>query len=318
MNTPKKQRRIRTSKEVDRGWDSEMELYQLKTFVTVAEEGHLTRASERLHTSQPAVSAHIKSLEEEMGVHLFIRTPKGMVLTREGEVLRAKAQAALDTIAALYQEASQLKENVEGTARIGLHIDPQFLKIDGLLSHMRRHYPNLDFHLLQRWSWQQPEAFKKGDLDGGFVYGDPGLPELDVLPLRSFNVVVVGPADWAEKMQGAGWEAIARMPWIWTPPNCTFCKIALEAFESRGLQPLRVTVADQEPLIRTLVASGIGLSVMIEDEARYAQEQGRVAIWENVLGTVDLGFIYPRRRATEPLVKALLDGIRQVWEVKDA
>ncbi len=42
-----------------------MELYQLKTFVTVADEGHLTRASERLHASQPAVSAHIKSLEEE-------------------------------------------------------------------------------------------------------------------------------------------------------------------------------------------------------------------------------------------------------------
>ena len=294
-----------------------MELYQLKTFVTVAEEGHLTRASERLHTSQPAVSAHIKSLEEEMGVSLFIRTPKGMLLTREGEILQAKAQAALDTIDALYREASQLKENVVGTARIGLHIDPQFLKIDCFLSHMRRHHPKLDFHLLQRWSWQQPEAFKKGDLDGGFVYGDPGLPELEVIALRRFNVVVVGPADWGDRIRGSGWEDIARMPWIWTPPNCTFCRIALEAFESRGLQPLRVTVADQEPLIRTLVAAGIGLSIMIEEEARMAQEQGRIAIWEKVLGSVDLGFIYPRRRASEPLIKALGDGIRQVWKVEE-
>jgi len=62
-----------------------MELYQLKTFVTVAEEGHLTRAAERLFTSQPAISAHIKSLEEELGVTLFHRTPKGMQLTTEGE-----------------------------------------------------------------------------------------------------------------------------------------------------------------------------------------------------------------------------------------
>jgi len=294
-----------------------MELYQLKTFVTVAEEGHLTRASERLHTSQPAVSAHIKALEEEMGVPLFIRTPKGMLLTREGEILQAKAQAALDTIDALYREASQLKEEIVGTARIGLHIDPQFLKIDCFLSHMRRHYPKLDFHLLQRWSWQQPEAFKKGDLDGGFVYGDPGLAELEVIALRTFNVVVVGPADWGERIQGAGWEDIARMPWIWTPPNCTFCRIALEAFESRGLQPLRVTVADQEPLIRTLVAAGIGLSIMIEEEAREAQEQGRIAIWEEVLGTVDLAFIHPRRRASEPLIRALVEGIRQVWGVTE-
>lgn len=294
-----------------------MELYQLKTFVTVAEEGHLTRASERLHTSQPAVSAHIKSLEEEMGVSLFIRTPKGMVLTREGEVLRAKAQTALDTIEDLYKEASVLKENVVGTARIGLHIDPQFLKIDCFLSHMRRHHPELDFHLLQRWSWQQPDAFKKGALDGGFVYGRPEMADLEVIALRQFNVVVVGPVDWEKQISGAGWKDIARLPWIWTPPNCQFCQIAMSAFESRGLQPMRVTVADQEPLISTLVSSGIGLAIMIEDEARLAQEQGRLTIWEEVLDSVDLSFIYPRKRASEPLVKALADGIRQIWKISE-
>lgn len=295
-----------------------MELYQLKTFVTVAEEGHLTRASERLHTSQPAVSAHIKSLEEEMGVSLFIRTPKGMVLTREGEVLRAKAQTALDTIDDLYKEASVLKENVVGTARIGLHIDPQFLKIDCFLSHMRRHHPELDFHLLQRWSWQQPEAFKKGALDGGFVYGRPEMPDLEVIALRQFNVVVVGPVDWENQISGASWEAIARLPWIWTPPNCQFCQIAMDAFEKRGLQPVRITVADQEPLISTLVSSGIGLAIMIEEEARLAQEQGRVIIWEEVLDSVDLSFIYPRKRASEPLVKALVEGIHQIWKLPES
>ena len=281
----------------------------------MAEEGHLTRASERLHTSQPAVSAHIKSLEEEMGVALFIRTPKGMVLTREGEVLRTKAQTALDTIDDLYKEASVLKENVVGTARIGLHIDPQFLKIDCLLSYMRRHHPELDFHLLQRWSWQQPEAFKKGALDGGFVYGRPDMPDLEVIALRQFNVVVVGPVDWEKQIAGASWEAIARLPWIWTPPNCRFCQIAMDAFENRGLQPMRVTVADQEPLISTQVASGVGLAIMIEEEARLAQEQGRVTIWEEVLDSVDLSFIFSRKRASEPLVKALVDGIHQIWKI---
>ncbi len=294
-----------------------MELYQLKTFVTVAEEGHLTRASERLHTSQPAVSAHIKSLEEEMGVPLFIRTPKGMVLTREGEILRDKAQTALDTIDDLYKEASVMKEKIVGTARIGLHIDPQFLKIDCFLSHMRRHHPELDFHLLQRWSWQQPEAFKQGALDGGFVYGRPDMPDLEIVALRQFNVVVVGPAAWENKIAGASWEEIARLPWIWTPPNCRFCQIAMKAFESRGLQPMRVTVADQEPLISTLVTSGIGLAIMIEEEARLARDQGRLAIWEEVLDTVDLSFIFARKRAGEPLVKAISDGIRQVWKLSE-
>jgi len=72
-----------------------MELYHLKTFITVAEEGHLTRVAQRLNTSQPAVSAHIKGLEEELGLMLFVRTPKGMRLTREGEELRDQAVRAL-------------------------------------------------------------------------------------------------------------------------------------------------------------------------------------------------------------------------------
>ena len=64
-----------------------MELYHLKTFVTVAEERHLTRAAERLCVSQPAISAHIKALEEELGLALFERTPKGMLPTAAGEAL---------------------------------------------------------------------------------------------------------------------------------------------------------------------------------------------------------------------------------------
>lgn len=61
-----------------------MELYQLRTFVTVADTGNLTQAAERLFTSQPTVSAYIKALEEQLDIKLFDRTPKGMRLTDNG------------------------------------------------------------------------------------------------------------------------------------------------------------------------------------------------------------------------------------------
>ena len=72
-----------------------MDLYQLKTFVAVAREGSITRASELVHLSQPAVSAHIKALEETLRLALFERTPRGMSLTRHGQRLLAKAEQTL-------------------------------------------------------------------------------------------------------------------------------------------------------------------------------------------------------------------------------
>lgn len=292
-----------------------MELYQLKTFTMVAEEGHLTRASARLHTSQPAVSAHIKSLEEELGVQLFIRTPKGMSLTKEGTLLKGKVETALLSVEDIKKEASLMTNNVVGTARIGLHIDPRFLKIDLFLSYMREHYPELDFHLLQQWSWQQPEALKKGLLDGGFIYGDPGMPGFEIITLKRFNVVIVGPVQWKQKLDRAGWEEIAEMPWIWPPANCNFNKIGMKAFKARGLIPSTVTIADQEPLIRTLVTSGMGLSFMIEIEALEAEAEGRIAIWREALDTIDLNFIYLKSHETNPMTKAITAAIRHVWRV---
>ena len=61
-----------------------MELNRLRSFVVVAETGHLTRAAEKLHISQPALSAQIRALEDELDLTLFERTSTGMTLTAAG------------------------------------------------------------------------------------------------------------------------------------------------------------------------------------------------------------------------------------------
>ncbi|MFZ5570735.1 MAG: LysR family transcriptional regulator [Thermodesulfobacteriota bacterium] len=102
-----------------------MELYQLKTFVTVAGEGHLARAANRLHASQPSVSAHIKSLEDELGVALFTRGPKGMALTREGSILCKQAEEVLCLIdySRNREEQKLLKVLVAGVRSIWLETE---------------------------------------------------------------------------------------------------------------------------------------------------------------------------------------------------
>ena len=72
-----------------------MELYQLRAFAEVAELGHLTRAAERLHVSQPALSGQIKALESRLDLKLFERAPSGMLLTSAGRQLLPLAREAL-------------------------------------------------------------------------------------------------------------------------------------------------------------------------------------------------------------------------------
>jgi DNA-binding transcriptional LysR family regulator len=292
-----------------------MELYHLKTFITVAEEGHLTRAAQRLNTSQPAVSAHIKNLEEELGLSLFTRTPKGMRLTEEGTVLKTRAVEALSMIDTIRDQAGVLKDEVTGTLRLGLHIDPRYLRIDRLLSDLQRAHSRLDFHLLQRWTWQQFDDLAKGRIDAGFVYGESPHGDITAMLLKRCDIRIGGPAAWADRLSGAGWADMAAMPWVWTPPNCTFCTIATEAFEKRHLKPVKVTIADQEPVVATLVTSGIGLAIMIEDEAMEYKQAGRVAVWDEVVGTIDLNFVYNRKREKEAVVGAAIESVRAVWEL---
>ncbi len=78
-----------------------MSLVQLESFVAVAEEGHVGRAARRLHVSQPPVTRRIRSLEDELGMELFERTPRGMRLRPAGRLLLPRARQILAQVDAL-------------------------------------------------------------------------------------------------------------------------------------------------------------------------------------------------------------------------
>jgi molybdenum-dependent DNA-binding transcriptional regulator ModE len=106
-----------------------MELYQLKTFVAIAKEGSLTRAAERVFTSAPAVSAQLKALEDELGVKLFDRTPRGMVPTEAGHSLLDEAERTLASAMRMRSAAEQLRGAAQGVVRFGTVVDPVSLQV---------------------------------------------------------------------------------------------------------------------------------------------------------------------------------------------
>lgn len=157
---------------------SRMDIYQLRTFVVVAREGSVTRASEVLHLSQPAVSAHIKTMEEGLGLNLFERTPRGMSLTRDGERLLAKAEQTLAAHQELMDEAARNRGELTGRLRIGAGTNSNNEAIGRLLTELSARRPGIEVILRHGTSAEILAGIRGGSLEAGF-YNDPGEPAAD-------------------------------------------------------------------------------------------------------------------------------------------
>jgi len=290
-----------------------MELYQLKTFAAVAETGHLTRAADRLHISQPAVSAQIKALEEELEVRLFERGPGGMALTRAGTRLLEQAAKVLATAEELRNAAKALKGEIAGRLRIGTVGAPEFIRLGEFSSRAVDRFPLLELEFHAEVSGAALEAVRSGTLDASFYVGELMHTNIIGVGLREMTFHVVAAAAWADRVRQADWPTLAAMPWILMPPISTHSQLARAMFREEGVEPTHVIEADQESLIANLVVSGVGVSLLPDPLALDMQAAGRVCISEKTVMSATLWFIYLRERANDPLIKGIVELIRSLW-----
>jgi len=292
-----------------------MELYQLRTFVAVAEAGHLTRASEKLHVSQPAVSAQIKALEDELELALFERTSSGMVLTSAGTRLLADAEKVLAAAQILRNEAKALKGEVAGKVRVGTMSDPGFIRVGEFLNTTVERYPLLQVELHHEITGAAFAKVRDGELDASFYYGELDHPGIDGLRLRGMTYRVAAPAAWASRIAAADWSEIAQQPWVITPSISTHHKLVRALFDKHGIEPTKVVEADQESVIANLVVSGVGLSLIREELALEKEAAGEICLWQEVRLEATLWFIYLLERKDDPVIRALLGVLRDTWKL---
>jgi DNA-binding transcriptional LysR family regulator len=291
-----------------------MELYQLRSFAAVAELGHLTRAAERLHVSQPAVSAQIKALEEELDVALFDRNAAGMALTAAGRALLADARRVIAAAHSLRSHAVALHGELAGRVSMGTVADPGLTRVADVLRHAVDRFPLLDIEVHQQISGAAFGKVRDGELDTSFYFGNAVHPAVAAMPLRrrlAFCIVV--PAAWAGRLRDASWDAIAAEPWIMTPPVSTHYALATDLFAAHGIAPTRRVEADNEAVINSLVAAGLGVALMREDLAAHAGDT--IEIWGDTRIVTSLAFVHRRERGDEPPIRALRDVVAAVWNV---
>ncbi len=293
-----------------------MELYQLRGLVAIAEAGQLTRAAEKLHISQPALSAQLKALEDELDLALFERTPNGMVPTAAGKKVLIDAGYVLAAAAALLRDAKFLKGAVAGKARIGTLSDPEFIRLGQFMSEALSRFPLLELELQQEVTGAALESVAAGELDASFYYGELHHDDVAGLALREVVYRIVGPADWCSQIKSADWREIADMQWIIPPAISTHHKLAHAILSKHGVKPSKVIEADQEAVVSSLVVSGVGIALMREDLAMEKVAAGEVCVWKDIRLPSTLWFIYLRNREDDPVIRALLPLLGEVWGVK--
>jgi DNA-binding transcriptional LysR family regulator len=283
-----------------------MELYQLRSFVTVADTGNLTQAAERLFTSQPAVSAHIKALEEELEVKLFDRTPKGMRLTNNGIELREKAQSVLDAGNELKLTARTLQGEINGQAKVGLNTDAEYLLLGKWHNALMSEYPHLKIQLTQGTSVELIKMVGSGQLDVSFFSGDNPYDEISHTELCTTHAVIAAAPKWKEQLKNAGTEELAQLPWIYPEPLCIYHKFINHVFADTINKPNWITSTTSEDSTIALLRSGVGLAFIRDDEADTMLKKGEIVVWPGEAFSLPLRLAYLKSRNEDPIIKALL------------
>jgi len=149
-----------------------MELRQLEYFVAVANELHFGKAAANLHVAQPSVSQQIKTLEIELGVHLFDRTSKAVSLTGAGAALLPLATQLLDGAQHLQRVAKTSARRIGGQIRIGFLGDEYAQpRAERVVASIRRHHPRLVIEFTQVDFTEHHRALETGEVDVAFVFG---------------------------------------------------------------------------------------------------------------------------------------------------
>lgn len=290
-----------------------MELYQLRTFLAVAEEGNLTRASEKLFASQPAVSAQVKMLEDELGVKLFDRSSRGMALTREGRLLQDKAKRIVEAARDFKHSAESLRESVAGELVIGLNNRPEVVRIVEVLSGLTERHPDLCYDLINGSSGAILQGIDDGSLAIGFFEGHCEHPRIKWHILEPVELCIAAPAQWAGELMTPDWKVLETKPWVFVSKACSYCR-AIEAICAEQNLTLNHRYRVNEDLtVLNLVAEGMGLTLTARDHIESVSFGGKIVALPHFRASLNLCFGYLEENEIHPAISAARDVILGIW-----
>ncbi|UJD89182.1 LysR family transcriptional regulator [Rahnella aquatilis] len=253
-----------------------IELKRLNAFVTVVEAGSITRAAELLFIQQPPLTRLLQGLEQEFGISLLERLPRGVVPTEAGEVLLQEARAVLARAAQLSAAMRRAAQGEQGRIRIGFTSSAALHTfVPALLRRYRTIYPAVSTQLEESGSGELLSAVVAGELDVAFVrMRVKDMPELEMEKVLDEPMWVAVPAGHKLASQTAGQplrlEDLSNEPFVLYRRRAGqgLYDAILGAYVRAGFSPHIVQEAPRLTSCLSLVGAGLGISIVPESMTR--------------------------------------------------
>jgi DNA-binding transcriptional LysR family regulator len=292
-----------------------MELRQLEYFVAVAEEANFTRAAERIHVAQPAVSAQIQRLEREVGQPLLDRSRRAVRLTAAGESALPYARAALAAVSDMQIAIDELAQLVRGTVTIGT-VTSHSVDIPGLLADFHSDHPNVEITLTTDNSDALIERVRSGGLDAVIVSVGPderpeGL-EIEVVTDERIDAVVC-PSDTLAARKTIRLADLRDRPLIALPAGAGIRHQFDAACAIAGITP-RIAFEASTPLaLAELAERGLGIAIVPASVPRGRDGLHALAIVPELRGRLVLA--WRSGGPMSPAARVLVDKARRLLPV---
>ena len=293
-----------------------MELRQLHTFAAVAEHLSFTRAAETLSYAQSSVTAQIQSLESELGVPLFERLGRRVVLTEAGERLRGYAGKMLQ----LEQEALQAvpsSREPAGTLTIGAPESLCTYRLPPVLARFRERHPRVKLVFRPGNCSELRRYVVDGSLDVAFVLSNEGAyPGVVSRPLTTEPIQVLARPDHPlAKKAKVSCVDLAGETILHTEADCTYRQLFDQALATAGVRPDVAIEFSSLEAIKQAAIAGMGLAVLPEIAVETEIAQGKLAAlaWRQEDFSVMTQVSWHKDKWLSPALEAFLTLVQEMF-----
>lgn len=292
----------------------DLRLAHYKTFLAVCETGSFSGAAQTLFMTQPAVSQMMSQMEQNFGLKLFNRVPKGVVLTEEGKILREHTKAALNLLAQGEKKLSDAKDLSYGTLKIGVG---DTLSKYFLLPYLERFHlqaPQIQLRIINRTSLEMVDMLKKGEIDIALCNLPLYEKSIEAISCKQIQDIFVCGREMKKSLQmPLNLQELAQKPLILLEQKSNSRRYVTQYFSDRGILLMPEIELGSYDLLLEFAKINLGIACVIKEFTQDYLEKGllfQVDLTEP-LPSRNIGLCFLKQVSLSPASQELLDMMKE-------